>query len=69
MVFTIDTDTLKVKKFEVGRILTYTSSNATSVSLYPKDDLCSQGIAEDKCFSSEAELITYVTAKNDAKAL
>lgn len=69
-VFTIDTNTLKVKEFEVGRICTYTASGKTTVTLYPKGDTySSNGYNEDKCFSSEAELITFVTTKDDAKAL
>ena len=66
-VFTIDSSTLKVKEFEVSRIATYTKNDETSVSLYPKGDFSTSGYDESKCFSTQAELITYVTTKDDAK--
>ena len=67
-VFTIDTNTLKVKEFEVGRISTYTAKGKTSVTLYPKEDTyTANGYNEDKCFPTQAELITFVTSKDNAK--
>lgn len=69
-VFTIDTNTIKVKEFEVGRISTCTCNGKTSVTLYPKgENYSSTGYNEDKCFSTQAELITFVTTKDDAKTL
>lgn len=69
-VFTIDTNTLKVKEFEVGRISTHTSNGKTSVTLYAKEDTyASNGYSEDKCFPTQAELITFVTSKGNAKAV
>ena len=69
-VFTIDTNTLKVKEFEVGRISTYTCNGKTSVTLYPKgDNYPSSGYSEDKCFNTQAELITFATTRDDAKTL
>ena len=68
-VFTIDTKTLKVKTFEVGRITTYTSNGKTCVTLYDKADSCysSNGYDEDKCFSTEADLITFITTRKEEK--
>lgn len=66
--FTIDAKTLKVKQFQVERIMAYVSNGKTSVSLYPKGDI-SNSYDEDKCFPTEAELITFITTKDDAKAL
>ena len=68
-VFTIDTNTLKVKEFEVGRISTYTCNGKTYVTLYPKGENTSTGYNEEKCFSTQAELVTFVTARDDAKTL
>lgn len=63
-VFTIDTNTLKVKEFEIGRITSYTSGGKTSVTCYPKgDSYTTSGYDENKCFPSETELITFVTTK------
>lgn len=68
MVFTIDTKTLKAKGFEVGRISTLTVDGDTHVMLYEKDaSVYSDGYDEKKCFPSEAELITFVTTKDDNK--
>lgn len=69
-VFTIDTNTLKVKEFEVGRISTHTSKGKTSVTLYAKEDTyAANGYNEDKCFPTQAELITFVTSKDNAKGV
>lgn len=69
-VFTIDTNTLKVKEFEVGCVSTCTAKGKTSVSLYPKGDTyLTTGYNEDKCFPTEAELITFITTRDNAKAL
>ena len=68
-VFTIDTNTLKVKNFEVKRISTFTADGTTSVTLHDGDSYLSNGFDEGKCFMTEAELMTFITTKNDAKTL
>lgn len=68
-VFTIDTSTLKVKNFKVDHIGTYTSNGKTTVTLYDGSSVVGKGYEETKCFRTEAELIAYVTAKEDAKAI
>lgn len=68
-VVTIDTNTMKIKEFEVGRISTWTSAGKTRVTLYDGDTYNSNGFEENKCFSTEAELITYITTKSDAETL
>lgn len=66
-VFTIDTNTLKVKDFEVKRISTYTSQGKTSVTLYDGDTYTATGHDETKCFSTEAELMTFITTNDESK--
>ena len=68
-VFTIDTNTMKIKEFQISRITTWTSSGKTNVTLYDGDSYNSNGYDENKCFSTESELLTYITTKDDAKAL
>ena len=69
-VFTIDTNTIKVKEFEVGRISTWSSNGKTCVTLYPKGDTySSNGYNEDKCFATEAELMNFITTPNEPKTL
>lgn len=71
-VFTVDTNTLKVKEFEIGRISTWTGNDKTSVTLYPKEEkifLSTTGFSEDKCFPTEAELITFITTRDEPKTL
>lgn len=68
-VFTVDTNTLKVKDFNVAKITTYTVNGATSVTLYDGEDYRASGYDESKCFATEAELMTFITTKDDAKAL
>lgn len=68
-VFTIDTNALKVKELEVKRITTYTVDGKTSITLYEGDSYTSNGYNENKCFATEAELMAFITTKDDAKAL
>lgn len=68
-VFTIDTNTLKIKDFVVKRVLTITSAGKTSVTLYDGDSYPANGYNESKCFATEAELMTFITTKDDAKTL
>lgn len=69
-VFTINTSTLKTKEFDVKRIFTSTSPDgATRVTLYEGDSYLGDGYDEDKCFSNEADLITFITTPNEPKAL
>ena len=70
-VFTIDTNTFKVKDFVVSRISTYTSDGKTNVTLYDGDSYTASGHDESKCFATEAELLNFVTSKEqtNAKAL
>ena len=70
-VFTVDTNTLKVKEFEIGRISTWTANEKTSVTLYPKEEknYTTTGFSEDKCFPTEAELITFITTRDEPKTL
>ena len=68
-VFTIDTSSLKVKEFEVGRISTFTSNGKTRVTLYDGDSYTANGYDEDKCFATEAELMTFITTKNNEETL
>lgn len=68
-VFTIDTNTLKVKSFEVKRITTYTTCGKTSVTLYDSASYTASGYDEDKCFATEAELMTFITTPDEPKAL
>lgn len=63
-VYTIDTNTIKVKEFEVERISTWTSKEKTLITLYPKGDTySSSGYDENKCFASQEELVNFVTTK------
>lgn len=68
-VFTIDTNTLKVKSFTVKRIGTHTSKGKTNVTLYDGDSYNAVGYDESKCFPTESELVTFITTKDDAKTL
>ncbi len=65
-VYTIDTNCFKVKEFVVGKITTWTAGGKTSVSLYPKDaSYADPSYDEDKCFTSEKELLNFITTKNN----
>lgn len=68
-VFTIDTGSLKVKNFTVEKIITYTTKGYTSVTLYDGDTFNANGYNENKCFSTEAELMTFITTKDNVEAL
>ena len=68
-VLTIDAGTMKVKKFEVAKIGTFTSNGKTTVTLYDGNVYDSKGYDENKCFSSQEELVTYITSDDDAKAV
>lgn len=62
-VTTINTATMKLTTFEVGRITTWTDGESTSATLYPKD--CSysdRGYDEAKCFATEQDLLRHLTA-------
>lgn len=68
--FTLNTATLKVKEFEVERVSTYTTNGKTSVTLYAKNEpFGTNGYEEDKCFASEAELLNFITSKDDAETV
>ena len=61
MVFTIDTSSLKVKSFEVGRIFTSTNEGKTSETIYPKGCTYTDiGYDERKCFTTETELLQHI---------
>lgn len=68
-VFTIDTRTMKVKEFEVSRISTWTGGGKTNVTLYDGVPYTANGYDENKCFSTEAELMTFITTPNEPKTL
>jgi hypothetical protein len=60
-VYTIDTNSLKVKGFVVKRITTYTTKGETSVTLYDSESYTGNGYPENKCFASEKELLEFIT--------
>lgn len=63
-VFTIDSSSLKVKEFEVDHICTWTNKGKkTNVTLYDGESYSANGYDENKCFSTEADLLTFVTTK------
>lgn len=68
-VCTIDVKTMKLRTFEVGSIMAYVNKEGkTDVSYCAGGDGYSGDIYnEDKCFASEAELLTYITTKADAQ--
>lgn len=68
-VFTIDTISMKIKEFKISRISTYTVKGETSVTLYESDSCYATGYDECKCFPTAAELLTFITSKDDAEAL
>ena len=68
-VFTIDPNTIKIKDFVVKRVLTCTSAGNTSVTLYDGDSYPANGYNESTCFATEADLITFITSRDDAKTL
>ena len=68
-VFTIDANTMKVKDFVVSRITTWTSGGKTNVTLYDDESYTASGYDENKCFATEAELMTFITTKDNAKTL
>ena len=68
-VFTIDTNTLKIKDFVVKRVLTSTSAGKTSITLYDSDSYPTNGYNESKCFATEAELMTFIGTPNEPEAL
>lgn len=67
--FTIDSKKLKVKEFTVGSFGTYTNRNKeTSVTIYDEEGHFN-GVEESKCFHTEAELITFITKKDEPETL
>ena len=61
-VFTVDTKTIKLKKFEVGRIAVSVTEGKTIVILYEKDaSAYDSGYSEDKCFATEGDLVRHLT--------
>lgn len=68
-VFTIDTTYLKVREFEVNRINAFTVGDTVNVRLYDSESYNANGYDENKCFHTEAELMTFITTKEDAKTL
>ncbi len=68
-VFTIDTNSLKVKDFTISRISTYTCKGKTNITVYDGEQYNANGYDESKCFPTEAELMTFITSKDDAKTL
>lgn len=61
-VYTIDPKTIKIKGFKVARISAFTTTNGNViVNLYPKDNsFLSDYYEENKCFSSQEELIKFI---------
>lgn len=64
--YTIDSKTMKVTDFKVGRIGTYTCKDGkTTVTLYDEKDTYPSSYEQDKCFHTEAELMTFITKKDE----
>ena len=68
-VFSINTNTMKVKKFDVKRITSYTVGDKTSVTLYDSDSYTADGYDESKCFATEKELMDFITTPDEPKTL
>ncbi len=63
-VCTIDKKTMKIKKFEIGNIFIFAAKNGRVDVTYRavNDSYNSDSYEEEKCFTSEAELMTFITA-------
>lgn len=62
--FTIDQKTMKVREFEVEYINVTVYPEETKVTYRAKGDSAYEDLVpEEKCFTSEADLLNFVTAK------
>lgn len=68
-VFTIDTNTLKVKEFVIMRMFINIHKEKNMVFLYDDDTYNGTSYDETKCFPSEKELMDFIKPEKDAKAL
>ena len=60
-VFTIDTSSLKIKFFKVGRTVTSTNDGKTHVTIYPQGcSYAADGYDENKCFPTAEELLNHI---------
>lgn len=59
-VFTIDPETLTVKQFEIGSIMSITSEKGTTVLVYSKTESYNS-VNERKCFSTREALLDHIT--------
>ncbi len=66
IVFTINKETMKVESFPVHSINVHVDENDTSVYIYKKCDYHDECYYENKCFSSEEELLHYITSREAA---
>lgn len=68
-VVTIDTNTLKLKEFVIKRMFVNLYKDKVYVSLYGDDTYTSTSYDEEKCFSTEEELMDFIKPKKDAATL
>lgn len=60
-IFTIDPDTLKVKRYEVESVTTIANCNGVTSYVIPKGKSAYRSIDERKCFRTREELIGYIS--------
>lgn len=60
--YTIDPSSMKLKSFEVKKIMVSTSENQVYTSLLDAEDYTAIHYDEDKCFATKEELLEYVQA-------
>lgn len=67
-VFTLDSETMKIKEFEVGSIGIFASRDKElSVTYYDNDHYSGLGFKEQRCFATEKELLNHITTKEPAE--
>ena len=67
-VFTLDSETMKIKEFEVGSIGIFASRDKDlSVTYYDNEYYSRDGYEESFCFATEKELLGFITTKEPAE--
>lgn len=61
--FTIDPQSLRVRKFIVKSITTYSSDKGTTINLYPEDGGYAEHYEEYKCFATRDDLMQHITSE------
>ena len=60
IVYTIEPKKMKIKEVKIASVTVFCYTSETVVKIY---DEVGDGYYEEKCFSSEKELLTYITEK------